>query len=70
MPMTNKMWLNSLPSDKILDWSKLKAFADDKLNVAKTLKIHYDKEENIVERGENAGLLGKGLNRWILSKEL
>ena len=23
---------NSLPNDKILDWSKFKAFADDKIN--------------------------------------
>ena len=23
-------WFNTLPNDKILDWSKLKAFADDK----------------------------------------
>ena len=31
-------WLpmvNSLPKDKILHWSKLKAFADDKINVTK-----------------------------------
>ena len=27
------LWsFNSLPNDKILDWSKLKAFADDKIN--------------------------------------
>ena len=25
--------VNPLPDDKILDWSKLKAFADDKINV-------------------------------------
>ena len=25
------LFFNSLPNDKILDWSKLKAFADDKL---------------------------------------
>ena len=25
--------LNSLPNDKILDWSELKAFAEDKMNV-------------------------------------
>ena len=24
---------DSLPNDKILDWSKFKAFADDKINV-------------------------------------
>ena len=25
--------INSLPTDKILDWSKLKTFADDKMTV-------------------------------------
>ena len=25
--------INPLPSDKFLDWSKLKALADDKMNV-------------------------------------
>ena len=29
--------LNSLPTDKILDVSKLKAFADNKLNFAKMM---------------------------------
>ena len=29
--------LNLLPNDKILDWSKSKAFADDKVNVTKQL---------------------------------
>ena len=28
-----KTSFQSLPNDKILDWSKLKAFADDKINV-------------------------------------
>ena len=26
----HNLYLNSLPNNKILDWSKLKAFADDK----------------------------------------
>ena len=30
--------LNPLPDDKILDWSKLKEFADDKLSVT-TIKV-------------------------------
>ena len=30
---------NSLPNDKILDWSKLKAFADDKINITEKLKF-------------------------------
>ena len=28
-----KVLVNSLPNNKVLDWSKLKAFADDKMNV-------------------------------------
>ena len=33
--------LNSLPKDKILDWSKLKEFADDKINVTENLKLLF-----------------------------
>ena len=49
------MNFNSLPNDKILDWSKLKAFADDKINVNEVFKIGLGKIENIVGKGENAG---------------
>ena len=31
--------LNPLPNDTFLDWSKLKAFADDRINVNKKLKF-------------------------------
>ena len=48
-------WLNSLPNDKILDWSKLKAFADDKINLNKKSKLVLGRVENIVGKGENAG---------------
>ena len=34
---------NSLPNDKILDWSKLKAFADDKTIVTQKLKLSCEK---------------------------
>ena len=37
--------VNSLPNDKSLDWSKLKAFADDKINVTKKLKFALGLEE-------------------------
>ena len=47
-------WFNSLPNDKILDWSKLKAFADDKLKVATIMIFVLDSVENIVGKGENA----------------
>ena len=34
-PKVNNTSVNSLPKDKILDRSKLKAFADDKIHVTK-----------------------------------
>ena len=46
---------NSLPNDKILDWSKLKALADDNINLAEKLKFVLERVENIVGKGENAG---------------
>ena len=50
------MWaVNSLPNNKILDWSKLKAFAVKNFNIAKTMISVCDRIENIVGKGENAG---------------
>ena len=46
---------NSLPNNKFLDWSKLKAFADDKINVTEKLIFVLGRVENIVRKGENAG---------------
>ena len=46
---------NSLPNDKILDLSKLKAFSDDNLNVYQKLKFALGRVEDIVGKGENAG---------------
>ena len=46
---------NSLPNYKILDQSKLKAFADDKLKVIQMAKFVLGKIENIVGKEENAG---------------
>ena len=46
---------NSLPSDKILDWSKFKVFADNKINATEKLKIVMGRIENIIGKGENAG---------------
>ena len=37
---------NSLPNNIILDWSKLKEFADDKINLTKNLKLVLGKVEN------------------------
>ena len=49
------LFLNSLPNDELLDLSKLKAFADDNLNVYQKLKFASGRVENIVGKGENAG---------------
>ena len=46
----------SLPNDKILDWSKFKAFADEKISVnKKKRKFGFRWLKNIVGKGENAG---------------
>ena len=44
-----------ITNDKIFDLSKLKAFADEKINVNKKLKFYLGRVENIVGKGENAG---------------
>ena len=44
--------INSLPDKKISDWSKLKAFADDKLNVTQNIKVVSHSIENIVGKEE------------------
>ena len=65
----NSLPKNSLPNNRILNWTKLKAFADDKIilnwpklkafaedkiNVVQKLKFVVGKAENIVGKGENA----------------
>ena len=46
---------NSLPDNKILDLSRFKAFADGSSNKDEIVKFVFDREENIVGKGENAG---------------
>ena len=46
--------INSLPNDKFSVWSKLKAYADEKINVTEKLKFVLGNIENIMEK-ENAG---------------
>ena len=46
---------NSLPNNKIFDWSKLKALADNKINVTEKLKFGLECVENIVGNGGKAG---------------
>ena len=47
--------LNSSPNNKIVNWSKLKAAADNKLNVITMTISLFDWVENTVGEGENAG---------------
>ena len=53
-PLTKRA-INTWPNNEILDWFKLKAFADDKINAAETMISLTDRVENIVGKGENAG---------------
>ena len=50
------MWstINSLPNDKMLDLSKFKAFADDKIILTQKMKFLLERE-HLVGKGENAG---------------
>ena len=48
-------WFNSLPNDKILDKSKLKDVADDKIYVTQKSNFVLRWVENIAGKGENAG---------------
>ena len=49
-----KKTFNLLPKDKILDLSKLKTFANDRITENKKPKFSFGSEENI-GKGENAG---------------
>ena len=49
------MLLNSLPNNKFLDWSKLKALADDKMKLTEKMKFVLEMVENILWNAENAG---------------
>ena len=42
-------------AEDCVDWTKFKAFADDKLIVAKIMISVFDRVENNVGKGENAG---------------
>ena len=46
--------LNSLSNDNFLDWSKLKAFADDNIILTEKWKFGLGQVENMVRKGEMA----------------
>ena len=53
--MTSYLPLTLYHTIFFFDWTKFKPFADDKLNVAKIMVSVYDRVENIMGKGENAG---------------
>ena len=44
-----------LSNDRFLEWSKLKAFSDNKISMTQELKFALGRLENIEGEGENAG---------------
>ena len=48
--------LNPLPHDKILGLPKLKASADDKLNVTQDMNVFFQRMENIVGKEQKCWL--------------
>ena len=51
---TENYLIKCLPHYMTLDWSKLKAFVDDILNLTEKLKFVLGRLENIMGKGENA----------------
>ena len=67
----NSWFIKSLTNDKILVFTKLKAFEDNKLNIAKMMIFGFNRLENIVKKkGENAGYQHFLLFSQILFKRL
>ena len=50
-----RIFINPLPNNKILDFTKLEELEDNKFKVAKMRISLYDRVENTVGKGENAG---------------
>ena len=61
---------NSLPNDRSLEWSKLTAFENDKIKELKKMIFVFERVENIVGKGENAGYQHFPLFRQCFSKGL
>ena len=47
--------VNSLPNVEILDWSKMKAFADYQIDVVKMMILSLIGQKTLQEKEENAG---------------
>ena len=48
--LKNIVVFNSIPNNKILEWSKLKTLADNTINVTQTLKLDLRSIENIAKK--------------------
>ena len=59
----------TLPGDKVLDWSKLKAVADNKRTLAKIIIIVFDRVKNIVENVEKFSPFSCNIFKWLLTGE-
>ena len=59
--------LGSLPNNKSFDWSKLKAFEDDKRNVTENLKFVLGKAEHIVEKEKMLVTISFSLSHKVLN---
>ena len=46
-----KSVLTQVPNNKILDWSNLKAFADDKIKILNKMNFVFETVENIGGKG-------------------
>ena len=49
------IYFNHLPNAKVLNMTKLKAFADEKSKLTKMMISLFDRVENTAGKGENAG---------------
>ena len=70
LDITKMDFINSLPNNKILALTKLKAFADDKLNVTKMIISVFDRVENIVGKGEIACTSNFSLSHNVFKRPL
>ena len=61
------MLVYPFPHNKIWDQTELKAFADDKLNVTKTITSVFDRVENIAGKGEIACTSNFSIFKRLLS---
>ena len=64
-----------LPNNKTLNWSKFNTLADKNLNEVQMMLSSFDRAENIVGKGENAGnqhflLFPQCFKKSLLSKGL